>query len=361
MSSDYLLLISAGQDPGSEVKHDLMLTQRKNDRYQHLWTSGLPLAEAAPVIAACLRRQQILSAALVPADIQDDRLWVAHEWFGSFVVYETLTHLLGRISDLWDYHSATDELLILRPKNLGTTAKDRVEQTHRIETAREYAQSITGRQPVVVHTTLSAIRREMEAWFGDLADPRLGGAMALLSLSGATTRSDEIDLRNPAALRLKLQDNDLRLSSHIRSGRLIVSAYGYSKHAARDVAEKIPEILRTEAERSISVTRAERSAYAVLLLIEAPVDPELEIDDGSIFEQESVNDVQTLAAATPRRLTVSPGTYMPLAFPAWCLNSSLAAPSGESVRPTPLALITTGSTQDEVWAERASAFTGGET
>ena len=53
-----------------------------------------------------LRTQKILSAALVPVGIQDDRLWVAHEWFGSFVVYEALAHLqernaLGRVACLF--------------------------------------------------------------------------------------------------------------------------------------------------------------------------------------------------------------------------------------------------------------------
>jgi len=360
MSSDYLLLISAWQDLEAEVKQSLMLKTRENDRYQHLWTSGLPLFEAGPIIAAYLRTQKILSAALVPVGIQDDRLWVAHEWFGSFVVYEALAHLLDHNSDLWDRHLATEELLILRPKKLETRAEPHTEQTHFVETAREYVQSIASDQPVTARTTLSAVGDELSAWFGELADPRFGGAMALLSLSGARTDSQEISLRNPAALRLKLQDNSLSLSRHMRVGRLIVSAYGYSKGAAEIVTQKIPEALRAEAEESISDTYDERSSYAVLLLIKALVDPELEIDDGSIFEQESVNDVQTLAAAAPRRRTVSPGTYMPVALPAWCLNRTLAAPSGQPVRPTPLVLVTPGSTQHEVWAERENTLAGSE-
>ena len=70
------------------------------------------------------------------------------------------------------------------------------------------------------------------------------------------------------------------------------------------------------------------------------------------FEQFSMNGVQTLATAAPKRLTVRPGTFAPVAVPAWCLNSSLAAPAGEQVRPTPLALIAQGHSQEEVWAER---------
>jgi hypothetical protein len=84
----------------------------------------------------------------------------------------------------------------------------------------------------------------------------------------------------------------------------------------------------------------------------------VEIEEGSIFEQTSVNNVQTLAAARRQQITVQPGAFVPLALPAWCLNQSLAAPGGEPVRPTPLVLANPGRSQDEVWAERERVLSG---
>jgi hypothetical protein len=87
------------------------------------------------------------------------------------------------------------------------------------------------------------------------------------------------------------------------------------------------------------------------------VDPELYVPVGQVFEQESVNGVQTLAAASPGTVVVTPGRLEPFVIPAWCLNAELAPPSGEPVRATPLrARHSVTDSQDTVWGRRRSVM-----
>jgi hypothetical protein len=214
-------------------------------------------------------------------------------------------------------------------------------------------------QPVVASTTLAAVRRVPGEWFGELADSRVGGAFALLALSGARTTSVDITLRNPAALRLKVVDSDISLPGHVRAGRLTVRGHGYSSHNASAVAASVQAPDLEPSDGMMRAALGERTNYGILLEIEVNVDPEVEIEEGAIFEQVSVNDVQTLATVESHQMTVGLGRFAPLALPVWCLNSSLAAPAGQQVRPTPLVLITPGNSQGEVWAERDRVLKGG--
>jgi hypothetical protein len=290
-----LLLVYPQQGINPDIKERLALTATRPSGTLMLWVSEAPPADVATALAELLASGVVRSAALVPADIPDQRLWVAHEWSGAFVVDRDLAELLARTPDTWVEDSSYEEFRILRPTRLGRLDDAESSSPWHVETAREYASAIADDRAVLADTTLAAIRGAMAEWFGDLADPRVGGAFALLALSGARSDSTATVLRE-----------------------------GFR----------------------------ERAPYGVLLVIEATVDPEVEIEEDSIFEQVSMNGVQTLTAAAPRRLTVRPGTFAPLAVPAWCLNSSLAAPAGEQVPPTPLALIVQDRSHDEVGAER---------
>jgi hypothetical protein len=352
MHPRHLLLVYPQQGINPDIKQRLALTATRSSGNLMLWVSEAPPADVAAALAELLASGVVRSAALVSADIPDQRLWVAHEWSGAFVVDRDLAELLARAPDTWVEDSSYEEFRILRPRRLGRLDDAESSSPWHVETAREYASAIADDRAVLADTTLAAVRGAMGEWFRDLADPRVGGAFALLALSGATSDSTAVALRSPAALGLRVAASAVSLPSHVRAGRLVVRGYGYSRDNAQAVAAAVPEMSLASAETVLRDGRRERAPYGVLLVIEATVDPEVEIEEGSIFEQVSMNGVQTLAAAAPKRLTVRPGTFAPLAVPAWCLNSSLAAPAGEQVRPTPLALIVQGRSQDEVWAER---------
>jgi hypothetical protein len=351
-----ILLIYLQEDTNGELRDRLALATTRTTGGGVLWVSAASPAEVSAALAEFVAAGTVRSAALVPADIPDDRLWVAHEWRGAFVVDRELVDLLGSTLDNWaeDANYADHEFLILRPRP-GAEVHD-PSSAEQVETAREYASAILDGRAVLAHTTVGAVLDARGEWFGDLADERVGGAFALLALSGATSDSTTIALRSPAALGLRIVDSDLSLPSHVRAGRLVVHGYGYSGNDAHGVAASVAEMSEEEAGRAVLDSLDERTGFGILLRIEAAVDPDIEIEDGSIFEQVSMNDVQTLGAAAPRRLTVRPGTFAPLPVPAWCLNRFLAPPAGEQVRPTPLALATPGRSQGQVWAERRSVL-----
>jgi hypothetical protein len=361
MNLRHLLLIYFRNDIDIDegIKERLALTGTRLSQGRVLWISVAPPADISATLAELLSRQVVTSAALVRADIAEERLWVAHEWFGAFVVDRDLVGLAGERSGIWieDYsHDAGEfRVLILRPAHPASPDDSQEGALQQVETTREYATAITHGQSVVVDTTLAAVRRAMGDWFGDLADPRVGGAFALLALSDARSDSNGITLRSPAALGLKVALSDVSLSGHARAGRLAIRGYGYSDHNAQRVAAATPGLPEL-AERVLLEALGGRTHYGILLEIEVNVDPEVEIGEGSLFEQVSLNDVQTLAAAEPRQMTVGVGRFAPLALPAWCLNKSLAPPAGQQVRPTPLVLNTPGQSQHEVWAERRSVL-----
>lgn len=361
MHPSHLLLICLQNYPNQDIKEHLGLVTTKTSGDMMLWVSAASAADVSATLAEYLAAGEVHSAALVPADIPDERLWVAYEWRGAFVVDRDLTPLLGGALDNWaeDSNYEHREFRIWRPRHPAGPEGPESGSTVQVETAREYASAITTDLPVVVHTTLEAVRGAMDEWFGELADPRVGGALALLALSGATSRSTTVTLRSPAALRLRTTASGVSLPRHVQEGRLAVRGYGYSRSGLRAVVDSLPEMAPGAAERILDEGLAGRAPYGVLLRIEALVDPEVEIEEGSIFEQVSMNNVQTLSAAAPRQLAVQPGTFAPVPVPAWCLNSSLSAPAGEPVRPTPLVLATPGRSQDEVWAERRSVLVGG--
>src|SRR5262249_24124746 len=161
---------------------------------------------------------------------------------------------------------------------------------------------------------------------------------ALLALSGAGSDSTAVTLRSPAALGLRRTVGANSLTAHTQAGRIRARGHGF-EHAS-DL--RLPP---DDAERVQRELRGAAASYAVMLELEAVVDPVVEIAEGIVFEQTSVNGVQTLAAAVSRRVTVNPGALVPLALPAWCLNDALASPSGQPVRGTPFMLARTPGSQ----------------
>jgi hypothetical protein len=129
------------------------------------------------------------------------------------------------------------------------------------------------------------------------------------------------------------------VSTHVRSGRIAArvlwgaGTWGVPPEwapreeggAARDAPHRLGRSDLTYGKGQ------ETAPYRVYLQLEAPVDPEVEIEVGTIFEQTSLNGVQTLATASSRQITVHPGYTASLLIDAWCLDRNLSPPSGEGV------------------------------
>jgi hypothetical protein len=303
-------------------------------------------------LAEALRSGDVRSAVLAEDSLIERVPWAAVERAGALVVEKHLILFLDPDSRRWVEvapspslvadHLGDGRLTILRPARVASEQDRQV-----VETAQEFAASLDGDRPVVVRTTLAAVEQNRRAWFGELADARVGGANALLALSGVTSQSTAIVLRNAAALSLsRVYDGDA-LSTHVRAGRIgALRCLGFTR--SRIVAEHLPD----EAVAMISGP----GGYAIYVELAAVIDPEVEIDAGLIFEQATLNDVQTLATAERRRVTVNVGPANPVAVSAWCLNSALAPPNGESMNVTPLRYVTNSTSQRAIWAERDSVI-----
>ena len=127
-----------------------------------LWVCAAPPESVSAFLAEALTAGVVTSAALVPANIPDELLWVAREWYGAFVVDRALVGLLGDRSGTWaddsGYSTAAFGALILRPARPQPVDPEprRASAPKNVETASEYAASITDDRPVVASAALAA-------------------------------------------------------------------------------------------------------------------------------------------------------------------------------------------------------------
>jgi hypothetical protein len=60
-----------------------------------------------------------------------------------------------------------------------------------------FRDSLTSERPTAIDVRVGDVLKRPDHWFGDLACPLVGGAMALLSVSGASRHSERIDCAIP--------------------------------------------------------------------------------------------------------------------------------------------------------------------
>ncbi len=312
-----------------------------------MWTSTASLPEAAGALAAAIGAEAAWGAALVPRASLPENAFMAIEWRGALVVerwFDGAVELPGW-RELADDHP---RVRIFRPVPAADPESSEPELT---DSAWEFKEALFDQRPMAIETSPEAHRTPSSEWFGELADPRLGGAMALMSLSGARSDGSPFLLRNPAALGLTLTTSAAGAARASAAGAIAVRAWGFSWGSTR--LDTLPTRVGGSAlEEALKPPRTAAASYGALLEIEAPVDPEIELEDGTVLEQESLSGAQTLAAAERRSVLVPAGEMRPLVVSAWCLNRDLRSPGGEPVRPTPLKLTRRHDSQSDVWEER---------
>ena len=322
----------------------------------NVWLSGGTLPAVSAALAEAFSTGQVWSAVLLGELPSADRRWITVEWRGKLLVERTLRELVppGDWVDAGEYH----DLVILQP---GASDPQGPQPPQTVETAAEFRDVIYG-PPVIVDVSVREVLGDLSGWFGDLADERIGGAFALLTMSGASSQPT-VRLRNPAALGLRFDDNPESLGAHRRAGRIRATGFGHSRHAlgsAADVARRFQpgsgyRRIQEELDRRPLVA----AAYVVVLELSATVDPVVLIPQGAVFEQEGLTGAQTLAAAENRTSEVDVSAFVPVVLSAWCLDSNLSAPTGQPVRPTPFVFPVSGyPTQSDIW-QRRDEFIGG--
>ncbi len=354
-----VLLVCFPAEPAPSDRERFQLEGSVPGPGEHLlWISAGRPGELGPLLFDALLSEGVWSAALLPEIPPEDLRWLAAEWRGALVVHLDLMDRLGEAGEgRWQVEH-TDENLgiaVLRPQRERPAQQRRtppvrvLEGTSTGHTATAHREELHSDLPAVARVRLREVEQDLSSWFGDLADPEVGGAIALLTLSGARPDSDALVLRNPAALGLVCEYPENSLAAYRRDAGLRISGIGTTVREAPGRVAGLRASPAAWARELENLSGTDCAAdYAALLECAALRDPEIVISEGTVLEQTGITGAQTLGVARTRKAVVDIGQIVPLALPAWCLNRSLSAPGGEPVRPTPLRLSSGGS-QREVW------------
>jgi hypothetical protein len=381
--TNYVIVYAFDAAPEPRVADSLQLADRlqliRGEQHPDLWVSWSGFHQVEPALAAALAAGQVRSAALLPTVPPPSDRWILTNWHGQLVVHGSIaSHLDPRF---W-VAAANYDLIDMRvflpssdgpPVITGSPAANRpTRRPEWVETAAEYRASLDTGRPTLITVPVEQVTSQMHTWFGDLADDRVGGAIAVLAMSGVrrSTRS-QVVLRNPAALGLARVAGSNNLAALVKSGAVSVRAWGVSsddptRSPRRQGRGRLrirqprpgirsPELTRLLTEELTTAKRTTGARYGVMIELTAAVDSVLRTDSGLVFEQEQLNGVQNLAIAEVMMKRADAGRPLMTALAAWCLNRLLAPPSGQPVRPTPLFLpLAAGTDQDAVWtiAER---------
>lgn len=330
-----------------------------------VWRSGLTPQHGFAVLARLLRAGTARSATLVATPPPPEKRWVTIEWVGKLLVPVDLIESVHSLLDGWQrvQYFEPERLEVWKPPAQRDSEEPApVEERIKLaESADEFRSAIDANEPAVAHYQVPEQISEAlldEKWFGPLATS--GGVIALLTMSRAVPGHPAL-LRTPAALHLEVSAPMTDLRSLTRDGGLRVVAAGVSRGdelprsfidaCLEDGLSTGIERVNQELTEQLAALHDGKEDYRLLIYMSAPlVDPEVVIPTGAVFEQTSFNGVQTLAAAAHARVVVKPGSYAPVALPAWCLNRPLKPPHGQAVSPTALRYKGTGS-QWQVWKD----------
>jgi len=366
--ANYVIIYAFDEPPSDDLADVLKLTDRlrlvRGEERPDLWISWADFHEIEARLAAALAAGQVSSAALLPGLPPPEQRWLLTEWRGQLAVRDSIASQLD--PRLWAVPSGYD-LIGLRIFAPAGPEPDRsmaapapmpgMRRARWVETVTEYRNSLDTDRPVLITAPAQQIMSRMRDWFGELADERVGGAVAVLAMSGIEARARSmVVLRNPAALGLRRVSGTSALAAHARAGRVTIQAWGTSSDdPTRGIRRPRPGYSRVESrslKAGLTASRAVTGArYGILIKLSAGVSSEVVIDTGLVFEQETLNRVQNLAIAAGSVIGVDAGEPVSRALPAWCLNRMLAPPGGEPVRPTPLYVpLTAGMSQAAVWS-----------
>lgn len=364
----YVIVYAFDEPPGAGLAETFRLADRlylaRGDERPDLWVSRSDFGQVEAALATALTAGQVRSAALLPTVPPPQQRWMLTEWGGQLAVHGSIAHQLD--PQYWTESSSYElvELRVFMPSPAepgrvmaGSPARPRNPRPVWVETVAEYRASLETEQPTLITAPVQQIVTRMRDWFGPLADVRVGGAIAILAMSGVTASArTQVVLRNPSALGMRLVTDRTALPAQCRAGRIAARAWGTSRDDLTRLAGTPGRTRRESRSLTAELTAmkdATGASYGVLSeLLATEVDTEVLIDDGLVFEQETLNGVQNLAIAAGSAVTAEIGVSRSVttAQSAWCLNRYLAPPDGQVMRPTSLSVpLAAGMNQGGVW------------
>jgi hypothetical protein len=362
--TSYVIIYAFDETPSPALADTFQLAERlylaRGGERPDLWTSRSGFHQIEAALAAALATGQVRCASLLATVPPPERQWLLAEWRGRLAVHNLIAHQLD--PRLWAEPSSYDliDLRVFTPsggRSAVTSTGQRNPLPVWVETVAEYRASLDSEQPTLITAGVQQVLTKMRDWFGVLADDRVGGAVAVLAMSGVTPWSaSPVVLRNPAALGMRRVSDRAALPTLCTAGRVAARAWGTSSEdPTRDVRWPVRTRRQARALKAGLTAMKERTAarYGILTeLLATEADTEVIIDIGLVFEQEALNGVQNLAIAARPAVAVSATAGQPVtaAHPAWCLNRHLAPPTGQAMRPTSLVVpLTASMSQRVVW------------
>jgi hypothetical protein len=364
--TSYLIACGFTKPPSAVVSKALGLDNRlrlaRGELHPELWMSRQEFPEIEPALARFLASGDVRTATFLTTVPRPEQRWVLSHWPGRLAAHR---HLADQVDPRWWTPSASYELIDLisfapatRTASMAITnpATGAARRTVRwVETVAEYRASLQSTRPTLINAPVQQIMSKLPEWFGDLADERVGGAIALLALSGVTASTKSmVVLRNPAAFGLRRVTGDGSLTSRYLAGQVDVHAFGISSSGpAIDVGGRLfwrPRA-RTRTTWPSAFGAAADAGYGTSITLTAGRHTEVLIETGLVFEQLALNGVQNLAIAAGAPSAVPAARPTTVSLPAWCLNRELAPPAGQEIRPTPLVLpLPARTSQATVWS-----------
>jgi hypothetical protein len=314
--------------------------------------------EAGPLLG----RRAVTSALILNRLPPAGKEWVFFEWHGRLLVDINLVDEVFRNDGRWK-HTQTVEELNIAVFEWTVSRREADQPPHREPDspgdfdvhAAQYRRLLEDGENGGIRLKREwIVTQEAQAnLFGRYADPEIGGAIALLSLSGAAaSEAKEFTLRTPAALGLEVDLSQQSLvAKPVRDNVTIRCMGGSSSEDFRRA-----ESFRTESRQWLDLYEEARHAtpasYFIALELDATVDPTIAIQRGAVFEHTTLVGIQTLAVTAHTETIVAADEVKPLILPAYCLNQELSPPHGQMMRPTPFVYRQASGTQDEVWRTR---------
>ncbi len=280
---------------------------------------------------------RIHGAALVSAPLPQERLWFAAEWGGVLVADTAAAEPLARLADiLAPAKSHMDlDLRIFRPRTL----PDR-------------------------YAAADDVLADPARFYGDLADPDLGGANVLFAAGRDAAQerglSGEILIGEPEDFGFIRDTGEHSVVAWRRRSIIDVKAFGFrlGEHelVRQFFAEHRVEDAHESLYRDTEDWRSQDLHFGVAMILIGLEDPPVVIPSGSVYQQPQMGaPMQNLAVAQPASPMVAAGATVPLILPAWCLNQTLSPPAGP-LSPTPLVAAGAAGSQGEVWDGLAQRY-----
>jgi hypothetical protein len=292
-----------------------------------------------------LARKRLRSAALVELPLRQNELYVAAEWWDRFVVEEgefARAEFLGEWLVPVGQH-APRHLLIFKTR-----------EPQEADTLDDPPDA----RPIARSAHVAAVIANPSAYYGELADPRIGGANALFAGGWEAAREcglseAQVLVGVPETFGFEVDRSESSVVAWRRRRMIEIEAVGFSLGSweeplrlleAHSLDVDMEKLLIHEHE-----WRNEGLGFGLAVLLKGLADPPIIIPTGSVYQQPLMGaHVQNLASARPASVTVAAGATVPLVLPAYCLNPTFSPPHGP-VEPTLLVASSVSGPQQSVW------------